>query len=166
MSRSTTSNKAGASNESAASDAEQRDHAARTVEQLQAMAEVGFDKPIGLRYLEATGGRVRVEWDVAPGQHQPYGIVHGGVYCTVVETVCSVGGALWLGERGNVVGVNNNTNFLRAVRAGRLEAVAEPQHQGRLQQLWQVRITDDDSRLIAEGQVRLQNVENADRLGG
>lgn len=176
MSRTTTSNESAAVEQDAAAhgdaarggpaDAEQRDRATRTVEQLQAMAEVGFDKPIGLRYLEATGERVRVEWDVVPELHQPYGIVHGGVYCTVVETVCSIGGALWFGERGNVVGVNNNTNFLRAVRAGRLEAVAEPRHQGRLQQLWQVRITDDDSRLIAEGQVRLQNVEDAARLGG
>ncbi|MDN5758077.1 MAG: PaaI family thioesterase, partial [Tomitella sp.] len=87
------------------------------------------------------------------------------VYSSVIETVASVGAQLWLAERGNVVGVNNNTNFLRAVREGRLEAVGEPVHRGRLQQLWQVTIADEDERTVAEGQVRLQNIETAGRLG-
>ncbi len=134
-------------------------------DELEALASTGFDKVIGLQYVEASGDRVHAEWDVRPELHQPYGIVHGGVYCAVIESLASVGGALWLGERGNVVGVNNNTNFLRAVRSGRLTAVAEPQHRGRLQQLWRVTITAEDGRLAAEGQVRLQNIEDSHRLG-
>ncbi|HEY0357807.1 MAG TPA: PaaI family thioesterase, partial [Mycobacteriales bacterium] len=97
--------------------------------------------------------------------HQPYGIVHGGVYCSVVETAASVGGALWLGERGQVVGVSNQTDFLRAVRDGELTATATPVHRGRLQQLWTVEITDEQDRLVSRGQVRLQNITDADRLG-
>ncbi len=148
----------------AAESAEAAERRGPTLEDVQAMAGVGFHKAFGLRFLEASGDRIRVEWDAAPELHQPYGIVHGGVYCSVIESIASLGAALWLGERGNVVGVNNNTNFLRAVRTGRLEAVAEPQHRGRLQQLWRVAITDEDGRMVAEGQVRLQNVENAERL--
>lgn len=135
---------------------------------LDEVARTGFDKFIGLRYLEASGERVRVEWDATPELHQPWGIVHGGVYCTVIESLASVAGQLWLDQRdgngGNVVGVNNNTNFLRAVRSGRLRATAEPLHRGRLQQLWRVTITDDDGRTVADGQVRLQNVQ-AEKLG-
>jgi uncharacterized protein (TIGR00369 family) len=64
-----------------------------------------------------------------------------------------------------VVGVHNATDFLRAAREGTLRAVAEPVHRGRLQQLWLVEIRDEGERLVARGQVRLQNITDADRLG-
>ncbi len=84
--------------------------------------------------------------------------MHGGVHCAAVETAASIGAALWWGERGDVVGVANSTDFLRAVREGRLSATATPVHRGRLQQLWDVVITGDDDRPAARGQVRLQNL--------
>jgi uncharacterized protein (TIGR00369 family) len=89
--------------------------------------------------------------------HQPYGIVHGGVHCSVIETVASYGAALWFSD-GQVVGVSNQTDFLRAVREGRLTATATPIHRGRLQQLWLVEIRDRTDRMVARGQVRLQNL--------
>jgi 1,4-dihydroxy-2-naphthoyl-CoA hydrolase len=125
----------------------------------------GFVELLGLRFDEVTPDRVAMSWDVTPSLHQPYGIVHGGVYASVVETAASVAGAEWFGERGQVVGVNNSTDFLRAVRDGTLHAVAEPVHRGRLQQLWLVEIRDENERLVARGQVRLQNIVDADRLG-
>ncbi|MET7836935.1 PaaI family thioesterase [Micromonospora sp. WMMA1998] len=118
----------------------------------------GFVALLGLTFDEVSGDRVVIRWKVRPELHQPYGIQHGGVYCSVVETAASVGGALWLGERGNVVGVSNQTDFLRAVRDGELTAVGTPVHRGRSQQLWLVEITDGDARLVARGQVRLQNL--------
>jgi uncharacterized protein (TIGR00369 family) len=99
-----------------------------------------------------------MSWTVGPQHLQPYGIVHGGVYCSVVEASASIGAALWYGERGQVVGAANNTNFLRAVREGRLVATATPVHRGRSQQLWQVEVLDDADRLVARGEVRLQNL--------
>src|SRR3954452_21374047 len=126
----------------------------------------GFVELLGLRFDEVTPDRVVISWDVTPALHQPYGIVHGGVYASVVETAASIAAAAWLGERGQVVGVNNSTDFLRAVREGSLRAVAEPGHRGRLQQLWLVEIRDEGERLVARGQVRLQNISDADRLGG
>ncbi len=125
----------------------------------------GFVELLGLRLDEVGPDRVALTWDVTPALHQPYGIVHGGVHASVVETAASIGGATWLGERGHVVGVHNSTDFLRAVREGTLRAVAEPVHRGRLQQLWLVEIRDEAGRLEARGQVRLQNVTDADRLG-
>ncbi|WP_328348836.1 PaaI family thioesterase [Micromonospora sp. NBC_00421] len=113
---------------------------------------------LGLTFDEASGDRVVIRWKVRPELHQPAGILHGGVYCTVVETVGSVGGTLWLGDRGSVVGVSNQTDFLRAVREGELVAVGTPVHRGRSQQLWQVEITDGEGRLVSRGQVRLQNL--------
>src|SRR3982751_4187339 len=124
----------------------------------------GFLDLLGLRVEEVGPDRVVIVWDVTPALHQPYGIVHGGVHASVVETAASIAGAVWLGDRGQVVGVSNHTDFLRAAREGRLRAVAEPVHRGRLQQLWVVEVRDEQDRLVARGQVRLQNIADADRL--
>ena len=88
------------------------------------------------------------------------GIVHGGVWCSMVESLASVSAYVWLSANGggNVVGVNNNTDFLRAVTGGKAYGAAEPVHRGRRQQLWLVTIRDDRDRLIARGHVRLQNL--------
>lgn len=118
----------------------------------------GFMTWLGLEFLELDGDHAVAAWDVRPDQLQPYGLVHGGVYCSVIESLASVGGAQWYGERGQVVGVHNSTDFLRSVGRGRLTARAEPVHRGRLQQLWLVEIRDPDDRLVARGQVRLQNL--------
>lgn len=122
---------------------------------------------LGLELLETSGERVVAAWEVRPDHHQPYGIVHGGVHCSVIESVASIGAAIWLGERGKVVGVSNQTDFLRAVRDGRLTATGLPVHRGRLQQLWVVEIRDPGERLVARGQVRLQNLpaDHLDRAG-
>ncbi|WP_238559065.1 PaaI family thioesterase [Rhodococcus rhodnii] len=125
----------------------------------------GFDAAIGLEYLEVTPDRVRATWEVVPTLHQPAGIQHGGVYCSVVESVASVAGSVWFAGKGHVVGVNNNTDFLRAVREGRLVAEGLPIHRGRSQQLWEVRITDETERLVAKGQVRLANIVDTAALG-
>ena len=109
---------------------------------------------------EATGTRVTGHVDVGPDQHTPWGVVHGGLYCSVVESAASVGASAAVVDRGQfAVGVNNNTDFLRPMTEGRLDVVAEPVQQGRTLQLWQVRLTRaDDGKLVARGQVRLQNV--------
>ena len=119
-----------------------------------------FSQWLGLEIVEATRDRVVLAWDVRPELWQPYGIVHGGVHCAVVESAASLAAALWLGDQGKVVGVSNNTDFLRAVHEGRLVATATPVHRGRLLQLWLVDIVDEQDRTVARGQVRLQNLAN------
>jgi 1,4-dihydroxy-2-naphthoyl-CoA hydrolase len=73
---------------------------------------------LGLQFVEMTGDEVVCTWTAEARMHQPYGIVHGGIHCSVVETLASLGGAMWLGDKGQVVGVNNNTDFYRAVSVG------------------------------------------------
>jgi 1,4-dihydroxy-2-naphthoyl-CoA hydrolase len=125
----------------------------------------GFDHVLGLELVEASGDRVAARLPVQPHLHQPYGIVHGGVWCSVVESAASVGGALWFGDRGHVVGVSNHTNFVRAVREGVVDVEALPVHRGRTQQLWEVTVVDPAGKLVAQGQVRLANVA-PEALGG
>jgi uncharacterized protein (TIGR00369 family) len=99
-----------------------------------------------------------VHWQVGPSVHQPDGILHGGIHSWVVETVASVAAATWFGDQGVVVGVSNQTDFFRAVRDGRLTSIGTPLHRGRSQQVWVVETRDDADRLVARGQVRLQNL--------
>ena len=121
----------------------------------------GFIKLVGVRVTEASGDRVVLTCPVTPDLHQPFGLVHGGVYATLAETAASVGASLWFGDQGKVVGVSNHTDFLRAVRRGELRAEATPLSRGRTTQLWQVEIGDEQGRLVAHSKVRLQNLAEA-----
>lgn len=105
--------------------------------------------------------RITAHLDVEPRHLQPYGLVHGGVWCSVVESTASVGAGLNAAGTGQqVVGVSNTTDFLRGVRDGRVDIAAVPVHIGRLQQLWQVELTrGHDGKLVARGQVRLQHID-------
>ena len=117
-----------------------------------------FVEYLGVNFLEVSGDTVVATWEVRPELHQPHGILHGGVHCSVVETLASIGASVWLGDKGRVVGVNNNTDFYRAVTEGTLTSTARPLHQGRSQQVWVVETVDEDGKLTARGQVRLQNL--------
>ena len=125
------------------------------------MPPAPFDAHIGLTYIELTPDGVRAQLEVTSALHQPMGIVHGGVWCSMVESMASVSAFLWLQGNGggNVVGVNNSTDFLRAITEGTAVGISEPIHRGRRQQLWLVTIRAADDKLIARGQVRLQNLD-------
>ncbi|MGH8913734.1 MAG: PaaI family thioesterase [Acidimicrobiia bacterium] len=121
----------------------------------------------GIELVEASPDSCSGTIVINENHHQPYGVVHGGVYCTLIETLASTGAALWAIENGmaGCVGVSNQTDFIRATRDGVLVGSAIPIHRGRTQQLWQVTVTrEGDGKLIARGQVRLQNVKDIDRL--
>ena len=122
-------------------------------------AASAFLAATGLQLTEVTGTRVAGSIDVGPDHHTPWGVVHGGVYCTVVESAASIGASTAVAERGQFsVGVSNQTDFLRPMTAGRLDVVAEPVQQGKTLQLWLVTLAREDGKLVARGQVRLQNV--------
>lgn len=119
----------------------------------------------GIELLEASPDSCQGRIVVNENHHQPYGVVHGGVYCTLIETLASTGAALWAMEAGmaGCVGVSNQTDFIRATTDGVLIGTATPIHRGRTQQLWQVTVTrESDSKLVARGQVRLQNVTSTE----
>jgi 1,4-dihydroxy-2-naphthoyl-CoA hydrolase len=120
-----------------------------------------FAEYLGLQFEELTGTRVVAVWTAAERLHQPHGNVHGGVYAAVVETLASFGAATWYGEQGRCVGISNQTDFFRAVSSGRMTSVATPIHQGRSQQVWVVETHDGDGRLVARGQLRVQNLPGA-----
>lgn len=114
----------------------------------------------GIELTDATADRAAGHIVINENHHQPYGVVHGGVYCTLAETLASTGAALWAIQEGmaGAVGVTSKTDFLRPTKEGVLSGEATPIHRGRTQQLWQVNITRDDGKLVAQSQVRLHNV--------
>jgi len=128
----------------------------------------GWVREMGLHVTSATGEEVRCEGGVGPRHLQAYGIVHGGVHCGVIETLASAGAAAFAIPRGQgVVGLENSTSFVRAVRAGtRLHAVAVPLTRGRQSQLWEGRILDEEDHLVAIGRVRLLCIPADQALAG
>jgi uncharacterized protein (TIGR00369 family) len=128
----------------------------------------GYDRAMGLRFVTATPEEVVAEYDVADVHRQPYGIVHGGVHCGVVEAVCSTGAALSALARGQggVVGIDNHTSFIRAVRRGRVRVRAVPITRGRRTQLWEATCTGADGLVVSTGRVRLLVLGRDEILAG
>jgi len=119
-------------------------------ERLNELPE-GWLKAMGITITRATSDEVRAELTVGPEHLQGYGIVHGGVHCGLIESLASIGAALVaLPRNQSVVGLENNTTFVRAVRAGaRLHAVSTPITRGRRTQVWEARVLDDQERLVS-----------------
>ncbi len=120
---------------------------------------------IGLELTDASPDHAEGRLEITEDHHQPYGAVHGGVYCTIIETLASTGAALWAMEEGmaGAMGVSNKTDFLRPATTGVLLGRATPIHRGKTQQLWQVDVTrESDGKLVAQGQVRMHNVDQTE----
>jgi 1,4-dihydroxy-2-naphthoyl-CoA hydrolase len=119
----------------------------------------GFVQQAGFLPTEVSGTGVRGHIDIDERHHTPWGIVHGGVYATAIESAASIGASTAVRAQGQVaVGLTNTTHFLRSITHGRVTVAAEALNQGRTQQLWKVDIRDDRDRLLAHGEVRLQNL--------
>lgn len=128
----------------------------------------GWDKAMGLTYTRATLDEVKAEIELGEIHVQQYGLVHGGVYAGMIETLCSAGAAMNAmarGQRGSV-GLENSTSFVRAIREGTIRATAKPMVRGRRTQVWQAEVRDAHGRLLASGRVRLLNLEKGDEPGG
>jgi 1,4-dihydroxy-2-naphthoyl-CoA hydrolase len=120
------------------------------------IAPQGFMQLIDLRFVSVSESEIVAELPVSDKHYQPMGIVHGGVYCSMVETVCSVGGHVHASKNDmTVVGVDNQTSFLKATRSGTLRATARPLAVGRRTQLWEANIHDEKGTLLSTGRVRL-----------
>jgi uncharacterized protein (TIGR00369 family) len=103
---------------------------------------------LGLEFLESGPDRVVARIPVK-GNTQPYGVLHGGATAALCETVASFGTALAAGPDKVVMGVELNVNHIRAVREGYVTATGTPLHLGRTTAVWDMRVHDDDGRLVA-----------------
>jgi 1,4-dihydroxy-2-naphthoyl-CoA hydrolase len=112
--------------------------------------DVGFDRLYGLRVTEMGDGSMRGTVPVRDAIKQPAGLVHGGIYAAVAESLATTGTALAvIGNGDTAVGLSNQTSFLRPVTEGEVHAVARARHRGRTTWVWEVECTDDSDRLCA-----------------
>jgi len=118
------------------------------------------DSFIGVMGLEIDDlvevGHRRARLAVVPGVCQPMGIVHGGIYAAIAETLASMGTADGVIQLGKVpLGMSNNTSFLRPVSSGSVHAEANAVHRGRTTWLWDVEMRNDDGKLCATSRVTI-----------
>ncbi len=131
-------------------------------------SNAGMGGLIGIEYEEIGPDRCVLTLAIDERHLQPYGLVHGGIYCLLAETAASVGAAVYAMGQGmeGAVGVSNSTDFYRSMREGTIRAVATPIHQGRSQQVWQVEMSDPaEDRLVSRSQVRLHNLTDPTVIG-
>jgi 1,4-dihydroxy-2-naphthoyl-CoA hydrolase len=111
---------------------------------------VGFDRLYGLELVDFSDGEVRARVRLRDELRQPIGLLHGGVYASIAESMASLATALGVMDRGEVaMGLSNNTSFLRPITEGFVHAHATRLHRGRTTWVWDVRFTDDADHLCA-----------------
>jgi uncharacterized protein (TIGR00369 family) len=110
----------------------------------------GLGDLIGLEYVELSETEVRARVAVTDDVRQPFGLVHGGVYAALAESMCS--NATWQAVRSDgmaAMGQSNSATFLRPITRGHVNAVARPRYRGRTTWVWDIEITDDEGRTCA-----------------
>jgi len=119
--------------------------------------EGGFAGLIGMRdYAAGEDGSLTAAVPVRPELLQPFGLVHGGVYAAVAETLASIGTFVAVQADGmQAMGLSNDTSFLRPVLQGTIHATARPIHRGRTTWLWDVECADDEGRTCALSRVTI-----------
>jgi 1,4-dihydroxy-2-naphthoyl-CoA hydrolase len=127
----------------------------------------GWNVAMGLSFTTATAELIVGEVVIGAQHLQPYGIVHGGVHCGIIEAACSTGAAIAAMAGGqSVVGLENSTSFLRACRGGKLTVTARPLTRGRRSQVWEATITDESGKAVSAGRVRLMCLEPGAAIAG
>lgn len=127
-----------------------------SVDDLPYSPDTGFDRFYGLEFEEITDEVVRGRVDVRDELLQPGGLVHGGVYAAIAESLASNGTAARVWEQGSIgVGLSNHTSFLRPITAGTIHAVARRRHAGRTTWVWEAELTDDAGRLCVLSRVTI-----------
>jgi uncharacterized protein (TIGR00369 family) len=120
-----------------------------SVEQLGAAIQ-GFDRLYGLELVSVSDTEVRGRVAVRPEIKQPAGLVHGGVYASIAESLTSIATHVAVAERGEMaMGLSNSTSFLRPITEGVVDAHATRIHRGRTTWVWDVRFTDQQERTCA-----------------
>ena len=118
---------------------------------------------LGITIVELTTERVVATMPVDDRTRQPYGILHGGASVALAETVASLGATMNVDRKTSVaVGLEINANHMRPKRDGIVTGTATPIHRGRSTQIWDIRIVDEEGRLVCVSRCTLAVVPNTD----
>ena len=115
-----------------------------------------LESHLGFEIIEIKEDSARARVPVTNRVRQPYGLVHGGVYAALAESLASIATAAAVWEDGNIaVGLSNATNFMRPATEGTVHATATRRHRGRTTWVWDVDMTDDEGRMCATTRVTM-----------
>jgi 1,4-dihydroxy-2-naphthoyl-CoA hydrolase len=121
--------------------------------QLPVALDRGFDGLYGLELTELTDEVVRGRVSVSDQIRQQTGIVHGGVYAAIAESLASHGTAAAMTDGKLAAGLSHQTSFMAPITEGTIEAVATRRHRGRTTWVWEVEVSDDQGRLCVLSRV-------------
>lgn len=131
-------------------------HQPVTLDALNDLTHSGLSHLLEIAFTEVGDDYLTARMPVTPRLHQPMGLMHGGASCVLAETLGSVGGWLTLDpEQEMCVGLEINANHIRAVRGGSIEGTARPLHRGKTTQVWEIRIVDEEGRLVCISRLTL-----------
>jgi uncharacterized protein (TIGR00369 family) len=138
-----------------------------TADEVNELHKGTWAEALAVHVVSVAADEVRATVTLRSAHLQPFGIVHGGVYLGVIETIASVGAGLDARAKGkNIVGIEHTTSFVRAVRAGTLDAIATAITRGRRTQLWEATLRDEGGAVVASGRVRFLVLEPDALVGG
>ncbi len=119
------------------------------IEKLNKLASNTMNELIGIQFIEVGENYLRASMPVDNRTRQAYGLLHGGASVTLAETVGSVASVMTVDpELYYCVGVEINANHLRSVKEGYVIATAAPLHIGLSSHVWEIKITDQNEKLI------------------
>jgi uncharacterized protein (TIGR00369 family) len=137
-----------------------------TLDGLNALREGTLMGPLDIAFTEVGTDFLRATMPVDERTRQPLGLLHGGASVALAETLGSAAAHCCLSEDRAAVGVEVNANHVRSVRSGRVTGTVRPVHVGRSTQVWQIRIVDDEGRLVCQSRLTLAVVEDGVADGG
>ncbi|MDE2274615.1 MAG: hotdog fold thioesterase [Gammaproteobacteria bacterium] len=127
-----------------------------TVDDLNKYQQQSLVTHLGIRYTEVGEDYLKATMPVDARTKQPAGILHGGASATLAETLGSTGANLVVDRSKTLcVGLELNCNHIRAMREGQVTGTARPLHVGRTTQVWEIKITDDQDRLVCVSRITM-----------
>jgi 1,4-dihydroxy-2-naphthoyl-CoA hydrolase len=120
---------------------------------------------LGIKMGEITAERVTATMPVHAATHQPFGLLHGGASVVLAETVASIGTWNLIDQENEAaVGLEINANHIRGKQDGMVTAVATPLHKGRTTMVWDIRIVDEDEKLICISRCTVAIIKQKNRI--
>lgn len=120
-----------------------------SLDQLNEIGKGTMGEYLGMEFTEIGPDYIRMMMPVDHRTRQPYGLLHGGASAALAETVGSIASALIIDQEKQIcVGMEINANHVRGIRSGYVHAIAKPLHIGATSHVWDIRITDDDHKLV------------------
>ena len=111
---------------------------------------------VGIEFLEIGDDYIIARMPVDHRTRQPAGLLHGGASVTLAETLGSMGAWFCLDpQKQDCVGLEINANHVRGVREGFVYGTARPLHIGRTTHLWEIKITNEEDKLVCVSRITL-----------